>query len=107
MFRSKVFVTYEHLHMTFDEVLTEIITLCTQHGAHQVTLFGSRAKGTARSESDLDIAVTGVSDLETLKEKIEEIPTLYSVDLIDLDRCQNKFLKEDIEKYGRKIFQKI
>lgn len=93
--------------MTIDEILTKIVELCKEHDATSVTLFGSRAKGTARNESDIDIAVSGAKEVEELKESIDDLPTLYSVDLVNLDTCKSNLLKEDISKYGRKIFQKI
>ena len=89
--------------MTAEAVLDEVRTLCKAYHASEVILFGSRAKGTALPQSDIDIAVSGVSDIEALRDRIDEIPTLYTVDLVDLDTCCNMFLIEDIRKYGRKI----
>ena len=66
-------------------------------------LFGSRAKGTAIERSDFDIAVKGVSDFDRLSEDIENIDTLYKIDIIELEKCKNELLLEDIKKYGRKI----
>ena len=66
-------------------------------------MYGSRAKGTARERSDIDIAVTGVDDFDMLAEEVEDLPTLYSVDLLNLDTCRNQLLLEDIKEYGRKI----
>lgn len=86
-----------------EEVIRLVSHLCHKHHAKEVILFGSRAKGTAYKKSDIDIAVTGVKDFNRLQEEIEDLPTLYSVDLIDLDACENKLLKEDILNYGRKI----
>ena len=34
---------------------------------------------------------------------VEELPTLYSVDLLNIDTCRNELLLEDIRQYGRKI----
>ncbi|MEI3381754.1 MAG: nucleotidyltransferase domain-containing protein [Dorea sp.] len=66
-------------------------------------MYGSRAKGTARERSDIDIAVTGVDDFDMLAKEVEDLPTLYSVDLLNLDTCRNQLLLEDIKEYGRKI----
>lgn len=73
------------------------------YGAKEVILFGSRAKGTAIERSDFDIAVKGVSDFDRLSEDIENIDTLYKIDIIELEKCKNELLLEDIKKYGRKI----
>lgn len=89
--------------MKVEEVISEVAKLCRNFHAKEVILYGSRAKGIARERSDIDIAVTGVKNFDILEEKIEELPTLYSVDLLNMDTCRNDLLKEDIRQYGRKI----
>ena len=86
-----------------EEVIREVARLCRSFQAKEVILYGSRAKETARERSDINIAVSGVDDFEELVEKVEELPTLYSVDLLNLDTCRNELLLEDIKQYGRKI----
>lgn len=93
--------------MNIENILKNIIDLCTQFSADRVILFGSRAKGTNTDRSDIDIAVRGVKNIWELQEKLEEIPTLYKIDLVDLDTCKNQLLMEDIEQYGREIYKKI
>lgn len=89
--------------MTVEEVIQETAKLCRSFHAKDVILYGSRAKGTARERSDIDIAVSGVENFDLLVEKVEDLPTLYSVDLVDMDTCRNQLLLEDIRQYGRKI----
>ena len=89
--------------MTQEEILGKIVEICKKNEVRDVILFGSRAKGTAHEKSDFDIAVSGVKDIEELREQIEQIPTLYSFDVVNLDECRNQLLKEDIAQYGRKI----
>ena len=89
--------------MKVEEVMQEIVRLCEKCQAKEVILFGSRAKGTARERSDIDIAVSGVKEFDLLAEEIEDLPTLYSVDLVNMDTCKNQLLLEDIREYGRKI----
>lgn len=88
--------------MRAEEVIEEVADLCRQFQAKKVILYGSRAKGTARERSDIDIAVSGVDNFELLVEKVEELPTLYSVDMVNMDTCRNQLL-EDIRQYGREI----
>lgn len=59
--------------------------------------------GTVRERSDIDIAVSGVDNFDELVEKVEDLPALYSVDLLNLDTCRNELLLEDIKEYGREI----
>ena len=89
--------------MKAEEVIEEVADLCRQFQAKKVILYGSRTKGTARERSDIDIAVSGVKNFGLLVEKVEELPTLYSVDIINMDTCRNQLLLEDIKQYGREI----
>ena len=86
-----------------EEVIEEVTVLCRKFHAKKVILYGSRAKGTARERSDIDIAVTGVEDFDALAVAVDDLPTLYSVDLLNLDTCRNQLLLEDIKQYGREI----
>lgn len=90
--------------MTIMEILEEIADICRRHQVRELILFGSRAKGTAAERSDIDIALAGCGDFERCKEEIEDIPTLYTIDVVNMDTCGNALLMEDIKKYGRKIF---
>lgn len=89
--------------MRAEEVIEEVANLCRQFQAKKIILYGSRAKGTARERSDIDIAVSGVDNFELLVEKVEELPTLYSVNMVNMDTCRNQLLLEDIRQYGREI----
>ena len=89
--------------MRAEEVIQKVSGICKDFGAKKVILYGSRAKGTARECSDIDIAVTGAEDFDILVEKVEELPTLYSIDLVNMDTCKNELLLEDIRQYGREI----
>lgn len=91
------------MNMKADEVINQIAELCRKYKVKEVILYGSRAKGTARERSDIDIAVSGAENFDILVEKVEELPTLYSVDLVNMDTCKNQLLLEDIRQYGRKI----
>ena len=95
--------------MRVEDVIEEITQRCRQYGAQEIILFGSRAKGTATERSDIDIAVSGVvsHDIYELQEELENIPTLYKIDLVDLDTCKNQLLLEDIKEYGREIYKKV
>lgn len=89
--------------MTQQEILNAIVEICRKNRVKEAILFGSRAKGTAHGKSDFDIAVSGVTDIEELREKIEDIPTLYSFDVVDFDHCSNQLLKEEIIYNGKRL----
>ena len=89
--------------MRVEDVIEAAAKLSREFGAKKVILFGSRAKGTALERSDIDIAVSGVENIDLLIQKIEELPTLYSIDIVNMDDCKNELLLEDIRQYGREI----
>lgn len=90
-----------------EEVIDSVIQICVEHGCNEVWLFGSRAKGNAGERSDIDIALSGADDFDTLKDEVERIETLFTIDLVDMDCCRNKLLMEDITHNGRKIYTKV
>lgn len=92
-----------HITKRVEEVIEEIIAACKAAGATRVFLFGSRARGNAGERSDIDIAVCGVADIFALEDAIDEIDTIYKIDLVDLDTCGNELLIEDVKKYGKQI----
>jgi predicted nucleotidyltransferase len=64
--------------------------------AYLVFLFGSRAAGSAREASDIDIGIEGPapvarSALAAIHEELEEAPTLFSIDVVDFRRLPDKF----------------
>lgn len=93
--------------MTDQEIMTSIADICRRYRVKEAILFGSRAKGTATERSDYDIAVSGVEQFEELEEAIDDIPTLHSFDVVNMDTCRNDLLLKEIQEYGRKILQEI
>jgi len=89
--------------LKIEDVIEAAVKLCREFNAKEVILFGSRAKDTAIERSDIDIAVSGVENIDLLIQKIEELPTLYSIDIVNMDDCKNELLLEDIRQYGREI----
>ncbi len=73
--------------MKVEDVISRVAELCRQYDAQKVILYGSRAKGTALERSDIDIAVSGVKDFDTLSDEVDVLATLFSGDLLNLDRC--------------------
>ena len=82
-----LFIRPQHHHLYIQNSKERIVRIAKEERVKQALLFGSRAKGTARERSDID--------------------TLYTIDIVDLNTCKNGLLLEDIEKYGRKIFEKV
>lgn len=73
----------------------------------KVLLFGSRAKGTSKPNSDFDIAIlaSSMSDGEFSKlwSELTDVPLIFKLDVIHWDKINNTQFKEKIIKEG-KIF---
>ncbi|MDC9715131.1 MAG: nucleotidyltransferase domain-containing protein [Gammaproteobacteria bacterium] len=62
-------------------------------------LFGSRANNTASQYSDIDLAIQHAQELDGNKMRkfqnfIDNIPTLYSVDLLDINDASAELKKQ-------------
>lgn len=81
-----------------------------QFQVEKIILFGSRAKKEHKKFSDIDIAIVTKQKLDIrtkrkIKDKIEELSGIYSVDLIFLEQTSNEF-KEIIKETGITIYEK-
>jgi predicted nucleotidyltransferase len=73
----------------------------------EVVLFGSRAKGTHRPESDIDLAVRGIDDereVEALADELDELPLPFLFDVKSLDGIRNPALLEHVRRVGKSIY---
>ena len=75
----------------------------------RVIIYGSRAKGTFRVGSDIDLTIHGIGlnigILNRIEDEIEELLLPYKLDISIFDHIDNDNLKDHIERIG-KIFYK-
>jgi predicted nucleotidyltransferase len=83
--------------LSADEILTGATNIIAKYlpDAH-IFLFGSRARGDAEQTSDFDFAIDAGSKIPLdviarIKDEIEELHTLKSVDIVDLNRVNLAF----------------
>ena len=94
-----------------DRILRRIVEyLVTHHQPERIILFGSRAKKTAHRGSDIDLAMEGVGLMDTrterkLKEALDQLAGIYSVDLIFLEQTDPGF-KRLVEESGKVLYEK-
>ena len=89
-----------------DRVLKDIISMAKKCNIQKVILFGSRARGTHRERSDIDIAVSGGDFDEFYWMVNEEAWTLLMFDIVDLNKRISDELKKEIERDGITIYEK-
>ena len=69
-----------------------------------VKIFGSRAKGNYKPNSDIDLVLYGENITEKLLlhigSELDELPTPYKFDIIEYKTISNNNLKTDIDKFG-------
>jgi predicted nucleotidyltransferase len=73
----------------------------------EVKLFGSRAKGTQRPESDLDLALWGDVDAlaaEAIAAELDDLPLPYHYDVTPFTSIKLQSLRDHIERVGITIF---
>jgi predicted nucleotidyltransferase len=73
----------------------------------EVIWFGSWPQGKARPRSDIDVAVSTGSAvpperMAALREAVDELPTLYAIDVVDLN-VTGPILREEILKHGQRL----
>lgn len=87
-------------------VLDDITACAKKYNVDKIILFGSRAKGTHRERSDIDIAVVG-GDFDGFYWDIKENAwTLLMFDIVDMSGRISEKLQKEIDKYGVTIFEK-
>ncbi|MCD9024713.1 nucleotidyltransferase domain-containing protein [Cohnella sp. NL03-T5] len=67
-------------------------------------LFGSRARGDAKSNSDIDIALVGSNIPISLNTKLRDAVGLYQIDIVRIDDLDNDSLKVNIIREGVMIY---
>jgi predicted nucleotidyltransferase len=74
---------------------------------HRAWLYGSRSKGTAEINSDIDLALEGdlsFSQLSSIHGQLEELPLPYCFDVIDKRKIIDTNFIEHLNKYSKLIY---
>lgn len=92
--------------LTIEEIKKVIAKIAPEYNLKRVTLFGSRANGNFREDSDIDLIVdfpkgTGLLKHISLQHKLEDIFGL-NVDVISRGGLKNSFLEieKEVEIYA-------
>ena len=89
------------------QVLEQIYELEKKYELETVILFGSRARGDFREKSDIDLAVLGEKTGQFRIALEEETDTLLKYDVINLNQDLEKNLRDNIEREGKLVYEKV
>lgn len=77
---------------------------------NEVIIFGSRAKGNYRDNSDIDLVIKGkninLSTLQEIENKLEALYIPNYIDLIVYDTIHNEDLLNHINRIGKQFYKK-
>ena len=90
-----------------ETVLRQIAAFAKEYGVKQVILFGSRGRGDHRERSDIDLAVSGGDPVRFALRAEDELPTLLSFDIVNLNGPVQAELLESIQREGITLYEKI
>jgi len=97
--------------LSCDELARICAILKTVPSVDKAVLFGSRAMGHARHNSDVDIMLYGdglkLLDVMQISTLLEETTLPYRFDLIRYDDAESPALRDHVTQHGKVLFQRI
>lgn len=80
-------------------------TIYLNNKIEKIIIFGSRAKGSYKKGSDIDLAIVAenlnFSELLQIKSELNQLPIPYNIDIVDFNKIENMNLIEHIERVGK------
>lgn len=89
-----------------EQLYQQLAALARQYGAQRLVLFGSRARGDNRYNSDIDLAVYGMpqENQGSFWMDCEDLPTLLKFDIVHIHEGMNPAFLQNIEKDGVTLY---
>ena len=89
-----------------EQLYHQLAALARQYSAQRLVLFGSRARGDNRDNSDIDLAVYGMpqENQGSFWMDCEDLPTLLKFDIIHIHDGMNPAFLQNIEKDGVTLY---
>lgn len=80
----------------------------TKNDIEKVLIFGSRAKDTYKTGSDIDFAIWTDNHKEFFKisSELDDLPTPYKFDIVDYKRLEHTNMKHSIDTEGILFYEK-
>lgn len=76
----------------------------------RVIIFGSRAMGTQKNGSDIDLVLFGnylqIKIISKIRVFLSKLPYAYTYDILIFDQISNLAVKEHIEEQGKEFYRR-
>ena len=94
-----------------DETIERICGVLARHpSVEKAVLYGSRAKGTFKPGSDIDLSLHGatitLSEMGDIDSELDDLLLPYTFDLLIFDTLDHVNLKEHIERVGTIFYER-
>lgn len=86
-----------------DEIYKKIVKIAEDNNKYKFKIFGSRARGDYRENSDIDIAIfenLNKEDEYKIRNEVDLLDIIYKVDLVFIDKKTKAELVKEIRKEG-------
>jgi predicted nucleotidyltransferase len=88
-------------HYSEEKLKKEILEIVGKYldlSKYKIFFFGSRVAGTGDERSDIDVGIEGRTPLPSgalldIQDALENLPTLYKVEIVDFSRVDERFKK--------------
>lgn len=93
-----------------DKLIHSIQAIGRKYAIKRIVLFGSRARGDNKSTSDIDLAVYPLPEFKSkgyFSSEIDDLATLFKIDVIFIDNHTDIKLLENIKKEGVVIYERL
>jgi len=88
-------------HYPIDKLKNELLEIIGKHldlSKYKVFFFGSRVTDKGDDRSDIDVGIEGTERIpghimENIREEIESLPTLYTIEIVDFQSVSDEFYK--------------
>lgn len=94
-----------------DTTIEKICNVLSRHSSvEKAVLYGSRAKGTFKPGSDIDLSLYGatitLNELGDIDSELDDLLLPYTFDLLIFDTLNHAKLREHIERVGKVFYQR-
>jgi predicted nucleotidyltransferase len=95
----------DSIHLPESILKSLLHTLSEQSSVQEAILFGSRARGDHRNNSDIDLALVGQHIPLYVNGRIEDAIGLFKIDIVRLNELDNIELLANIKRDGITIYK--